>query len=91
MDDTGADNVFRTFLLSFKGDSCAVDTPGILPGITAYIIRSFDGAVLQFSFPPYRKKRFEAAAPFGGGGTYPDGGHGGIRAHQIVRVQLSNE
>ena len=51
MDSAGTDDVFRTFLRSFKGDNCAVDTPGILPGITAFIVRSFDGAALQFSFP----------------------------------------
>lgn len=51
MDDAGEDASFRTFLLSFEGDNCAVDASRILPGITSFIVRSFDGTALQFSFP----------------------------------------
>jgi len=58
MDDEGWDAVFRTFLSSFEGDRCAVDTPHILPGITAFFIRSFDGEALQFSFPILIRRDF---------------------------------
>lgn len=51
MDGEGWDAVFKTFLSSFEGDRCAVDTPRVLPGITAFLVRSFDGSALQFSFP----------------------------------------
>jgi hypothetical protein len=75
MDDAGADSVFRTFLLSFKGESCAVDTPCILPGVTAYIVRSFDGAALQFSFPLIVRRDLPAET-----GLDPAGSDGAVSA-----------
>jgi uncharacterized protein len=51
MEDGGCDAVFRRFLASFEGYRCAVDTPHVLWGITAFLVRSFDACALQFSFP----------------------------------------
>jgi predicted ABC-class ATPase len=48
-DEWGA--VLRSFLSSWTGDNAAVDTPGILFGTTAFLVRSFDGDALQFSLP----------------------------------------
>ena len=42
---------FRSFLSSYDGDSSGVDSPHILQGLTAFLVRSFDGAALQSSFP----------------------------------------
>jgi len=47
----GGEAAFRSFLSSWSGDSAAIDTPNILPGTTSFIVRSFDGVALQFSFP----------------------------------------
>lgn len=47
----GREAAFHSFLSSYAGDSSAVDTPNIFPGTTAFLVRSFDGAALQFSFP----------------------------------------
>lgn len=51
MEAEGTDAAFRSFLSSWTGDDTAVDTPRILPGTTAFCVRSFDGKALQFSFP----------------------------------------
>lgn len=45
------DRAFRSFLSSWAGNTAGIDTPHVLPGITAFLVRSFDGAALQFSFP----------------------------------------
>lgn len=45
------DSAFRSFLSAWSGDDAAIDTPGILHGTTAFIVRSFDREALQFSFP----------------------------------------
>jgi len=42
---------FNSFVSSWSGDSAAIDTPHILPGTTVFMVRSFDGCALQFSFP----------------------------------------
>lgn len=47
----GWDDVFQTFLSSSVREGSAVDTLNILPGITSYFVRSFDGDAFQFSFP----------------------------------------
>lgn len=47
----GWEAAFRSFLSSWFGDSAGIDTANILPGTTTYIVRSFDGNALQFSFP----------------------------------------
>jgi uncharacterized protein len=51
MAGTGRDAVFTAFLASSAWDGCSVDSPRALPGITAYLVSSFDGMALQFSFP----------------------------------------
>ncbi|MCK9581722.1 MAG: hypothetical protein M0Q92_14930 [Methanoregula sp.] len=51
MDDERRDTTFRTFISSFEGEGCAVDVSRIFPGITTFLVRSFDGEALQFSFP----------------------------------------
>lgn len=43
--------VFHSFLSSWSGDSAGIDSPHILYGTTAFMVRSFDGSALQFSFP----------------------------------------
>jgi predicted ABC-class ATPase len=47
----GWEEAFRSFLSSWSGDSSAIDTPHILFGTTAFLVRSFDRGALQFSFP----------------------------------------
>jgi len=51
MDSSGLDAVLGTFLTSRTAGSYAIDTSRILPGLTTFLIRSFDGDALQFSFP----------------------------------------
>lgn len=50
MDSCSRDAVLDAFLSS-HGDSYAIDTPRIQHGLTTFLIRSFDGDALQFSFP----------------------------------------
>jgi predicted ABC-class ATPase len=47
----GWEEVFRSFLSSWAGDAAVIDTPNILFGTTAFLVRSFDGNALQFGFP----------------------------------------
>ncbi|MDD1682489.1 MAG: hypothetical protein LUO98_01525 [Methanoregula sp.] len=47
----GWEEVFCSFLSSWAGDAAVIDTPNILFGTTAFLVRSFDGGALQFSFP----------------------------------------
>jgi len=52
MDDAGRwDNTLDSFLHSYTGDGTRIDSSRIQPGITAFLVRSFDGEALQFSFP----------------------------------------
>jgi predicted ABC-class ATPase len=52
MDDAGRwDNALGLFLGSYTGDGAWIDSSRILPGITAFLVRSFDKEALQFSFP----------------------------------------
>lgn len=52
MDDAGRwDEPLGSFLDSYKGGGTQIDSSRIQPGITAFLVRSFDGAALQFSFP----------------------------------------
>ncbi len=51
MEKDAWDTAFHSFLVSWAGDTSAIDTPNILFGTTAFLVRSFDGEALQFSFP----------------------------------------
>ncbi|AGB03321.1 P-loop domain-containing protein [Methanoregula formicica] len=52
MDDAGRwDEAIGSFLHSYTGDGTQIDSSRVQPGITAFLVRSFDGAALQFSFP----------------------------------------
>ncbi|MDD5144509.1 MAG: hypothetical protein PHF39_13900, partial [Methanoregula sp.] len=52
MDDAGRwDEILGLFLHSYTGDGTQIDSSRIQPGITAFLVRSFDGAALQFSVP----------------------------------------
>jgi predicted ABC-class ATPase len=50
MEQNALDAAFRSFLVSWAGDTSSIDTPYILPVTTAFLVRSFDGEALQFSF-----------------------------------------
>jgi len=45
------DRAFQAFLASWSGDYACIDTAQCIPGTTTYLVRSFDGESLQFSFP----------------------------------------
>ncbi|MDD1685719.1 P-loop domain-containing protein [Methanoregula sp.] len=51
METCGWDRILDAFVSSYTGESSAIDTPHILPGITTFLITSFDREALQFSFP----------------------------------------
>ena len=56
MDDDGRDAILARFLSAAEGDGWAPDTPRVLPGVTTYLVRTFDGVALQFSFPRFVKR-----------------------------------
>ncbi|NMB78488.1 MAG: hypothetical protein GYA23_05270 [Methanomicrobiales archaeon] len=45
------EDAFHTFLSTWNGENASIDTNHILPGTTAYFVRSFDNETFQFSFP----------------------------------------
>jgi predicted ABC-class ATPase len=57
MDAKGYDAVFSGILSSLGGELYRIDTPAIHSGITAYLVRSFDGDALQFSIPVLIKRQ----------------------------------
>lgn len=51
MDDDGRDAILARFLSTARYEGWAPDSPRILPGVNAYLVRTFDGEALQFCFP----------------------------------------
>lgn len=69
MDDAGRDAALARFLSSAGGDGWVPDTPRILPNTTAYLVRTFDGEALQFSFPLLVKRDLWSEIPLDPAGS----------------------
>ncbi len=69
MDDAGRDAALGRFLSSAGGDGWVPDTPRILPNTTAYLVRTFDGEALQFSFPLLVKRDLWSEIPLDPAGS----------------------
>ncbi len=86
MDDSGRwDEALGSFLGSYRGSVTRIDSSRIQPGITTFLVRSFEGTALQFSFPVVIQRDILAAI------SLDPAGADGAAAALIERVKEQAE
>lgn len=81
----GPEEAFRSFMSSYSGDNAVIDEPNILAGTTTFLVRSFDHASLQFSFPLLIRRDLPSETGLDSAGS--DGAAGALIEHIKERAR----